>query len=157
MTDLFLPKIFLFSGSVFPWRPCYELLMECNCTKQIDKELKYIIFIRIYMYIVTLDLIYWNKIIVIIQQFLFLGMTAPCEILEYELHLTLEQIKEEPVDNADSTQVRICRNINKYFYLLNAHPWNNVWLLAWLQILSQHVWKKNFIHKVHCSSNFLHL
>lgn len=31
-------------------------------------------------------------------------MTAPCEILEYELHLTLEQIKEEPVDNADSTQ-----------------------------------------------------
>lgn len=89
-------------------------------------------------------MIYWNKIIVIIQQFLFLGMTAPCEILEYELHLTLEQIKEEPVDNADSTQVRICRNRNKYFYLLNAHPWNNVWLLAWLQILSQHVWKKNF-------------
>lgn len=88
-------------------------------------------------------MIYWNKIIVIIQQFLFLGMTAPCEILEYELHLTLEQIKEEPVDNADSTQVRICRNRNKYFYLLNAHPWNNVWLLAWLQILSQHVWKKN--------------
>lgn len=87
-------------------------------------------------------MIYWNKIIVIIQQFLFLGMTAPCEILEYELHLTLEQIKEEPVDNADSTQVRICRNRNKYFYLLNAHPWNNVWLLAWLQILSQHVWKK---------------
>lgn len=87
-------------------------------------------------------MIYWNRIIVIIQQFLFLGMTAPCEILEYELHLTLEQIKEEPVDNADSTQVRICRNRNKYFYLLNAHPWNNVWLLAWLQILSQHVWKK---------------
>lgn len=88
---------------------------------------------------------------------LILGMTAPCEILEYELHLTLEQIKEEPVDNADSTQVRICRNRNKYFYLLNAHPWNNVWLLPRLQILSQHVWKKNFIHKVHCSSNFLHL
>lgn len=89
-------------------------------------------------------MIYWNKIIVIIQQFLFLGMTAPCEILEYELHLTLEQIKEEPVDNADSTQVRICRNRNKYFYLLNPHPWNNVWLLAWLQILSQHVWEKKF-------------
>lgn len=52
LTDLFLPKIFVFSGSVFPWRPCYELLMECNCTKKIDKELKYIIFIRIYMYIV---------------------------------------------------------------------------------------------------------
>lgn len=41
-------------------------------------------------------------------------MTAPCEILEYELHLTSEQIKEEPLDYADCTQVRIYKNRNRF-------------------------------------------
>ena len=36
----------------------------------------------------------------------FKEMTAPGEILEYEVHLTSQEIKEEPEDEVDCLQVR---------------------------------------------------
>lgn len=45
-------------------------------------------------------------------------MTAPGEILEYEVHLTSQEIKEEPEDEVDYLQVRNMLSGNKLILII---------------------------------------
>ena len=45
-------------------------------------------------------------------------MTAPGEILEYEVHLTSQEIKEEPEDEVEYLQVRNMLSGNKLILII---------------------------------------